>query len=71
MYLRINEKDIQGYTDIISKEINQISKINNDEWEKIIKNLEEEINKSKYKQKIKELNKMTLELIGLYNKTNN
>lgn len=71
MYLHINEKDIQGYTNIISKEINQISEINNNEWKKIINNLKEELNKSKYKQKIKELDKITLKLIGLYNKTNN
>ena len=50
---------------------NQISEINNNEWKKIINNLKEELNKSKYKQKIKELDKITLEIIGLYNKTNN
>lgn len=67
MYLPINGKEIENYKNIMNKDIDKITKLDENSWKIILENLQETINVSKYSKKIGELNEVTLNLINKFN----
>lgn len=68
MYLHINSKEIENYKNIINRDIDKITELDENSWKIILENLQENINGSKYIKRIGELNDVILNLINKLNK---
>lgn len=68
MYLHINGKEIENYKNIINRDIDKITELDENSWKIILENLQENINGSKYIKRIGELNDVILNLINKLNK---
>ena len=64
MYLHINGKEIENYKNIINRDIDKITELDENSWKIILENLQENINGSKYIKRIGELNDVILNLIN-------
>lgn len=71
MYLHINGKEIENYKNIINRDIDKITELDENSWKIILENLQENINASKYIKRIGELNDVILNLINKLNKAKN
>lgn len=71
MYLHINGKEIENYKNIINRDIDKITELDENSWKIILENLQENINGSKYIKRIGELNDVILNLINKLNKAKN
>ena len=71
MYLHINGKEIENYKNIINRNIDKITELDENSWKIILENLQENINGSKYIKRIGELNDVILNLINKLNKAKN
>lgn len=71
MYLHINGKEIENYKNIINRDIDKITELDENSWKIILENLQENINGSKYIKRIGELNDVMLNLINKLNKAKN
>ncbi len=71
MYLHINDSEIDNYKNIMNKDINKITKLDENSWKEILENLQKNIDESKYSKAIGELNGEILNLVNKLNKMNN
>lgn len=71
MYLHINGKEIENYKNIINRDIDKITELDENSWKIILENLQENINGSKYIKRIGELKDVILNLINKLNKAKN
>lgn len=67
MYLHINGNEVDNYKNIIIKDIDKITELDESSWKIILENLQEDINKSQYSKAIGELNEQILNLINKFN----
>ncbi len=70
MYLHINGSEIDNYRNIMNKDINKITELDENSWKDILEDLQENINESKYSKTIRELNGEILNLVNKLNKMN-
>ena len=70
MYLYNNQKEIDNYTNIISKDMNKVKEIDKNDWTTMLENMGHELNSSKYSEKICKINVYVIRLINKFTEIN-